>query len=452
MNDTERSVLTSDAFRSVLDSLPEPALVLSPDFCILSANRAYRTAFGNGGRVVGRHCYEVLHDRRSPCFAADGGDPAADACPVRSAARSRQPVRALHVHHRSGGEEHQQVSVYPLGAPDRTPEGFLEILHRCEVTSPSPHPGCLSGRSPRFNRMLELIHRAAPTEIPVLVIGETGTGKGLVAETIHELSARRGGPFVPVSCSGCEEPLLESELFGHEPGTFAASDGSRPGLVEAARGGTLFLDEIGDLPALLQGKLLRLLETRTYRRIGGVDPLRADARILCATQYDLPRRTREGRFRPDLHNRISAFPITVPPLRSRPEDLPLLIDAQLREISGGRCVDVHPAALAILETYAFPGNVRELRHILERACLMAAGSTIRAEHLPESCRPQQPEPGAPAAGEVLSLAEMESRYIGWAARTFEGDNAELARRLGIAERTLYRKLQQLRAGGAMPSA
>jgi DNA-binding NtrC family response regulator len=292
--------------------------------------------------------------------------------------------------------------------------------------------------------MLELMHRIAPTEIPVLIVGETGTGKGMVAETLHALSPRRTGPFVRLECSGSEEAVLESELFGHEPGTFAACDGSRPGLLEAARGGTLLLDEVADLPPLLQGKLLRLLETRTYRRIGGVDPHHADTRLICATQHDLRQKVSEGTFRPDLYHRISAFPITVPPLRERLEDLPQLARTQLREVSGGRCIAIHPSALAVLESYAFPGNIRELRHLLEASCLAAAGTTIRPEHLPEVCRPREPQPAALTSGEVLSLAEMESRYIAWAARTFEGDNAELARRLGIAERTLYRKLQQVR--------
>ncbi len=439
MIDTERSALTSDTFRSVLDSLSEPALLLSPDLRIVTVNRAYRTAFGDGDRAVGHHCYEILHHEPSPCFG-EGADAAR--CPVRSSRDSGEPTRALHVHTCSGTEKHQQVSVYPLGTPGRPPEGFLEVFSQCMVTSPSPHPVRLSGRSPAFNRMLELMLRVAPTRIPVLVTGETGTGKRLVAETIHEMSERHGGPFVPVECSGCEEPLLESELFGHEPGTFAAADGNRPGMVEAARGGTLFLDEVSDLPPLLQGKLLRLLESRTYRRVGGVDPLPADLRLICATQNDLEQRVAAHAFRSDLHNRISAFPIRVPPLRERGEDLTLLIDALLREVSDGRCVDLHPAALALIESYTFPGNVRELRHILERACLMAAGDTIRPEHLPETCRQGRPRPKAPTSGEILPLAVMESRYIDWAARTFEGDKAALAQKLGIAERTLYRKLRQ----------
>jgi len=421
--------LGRDALRAVLDCLPDPALLMTPDHRILSVNRAYTRTFGNGRAVLGRPCYEVLHHRRRPC-EHDGEE-----CPVTDTAATGQPACAVHVHHGAAGEEHHHVRVLPIGSEHGDPTGYLELLQRCDGASVSPRSDRLIGRSPAFNRMLGLLYRVAASRLPTLVCGEPGTEKERVARVLHGIGRQRSGPFIAVHCSGLDESQLARELFG-------AADGA----VATAQGGTLFLDEIGDLPAQAQLRLLRLLrsahrpEERTDHD-GAPEPFQ----LVCSSHRDLAHLVEEGTFRADLYHRIGAFPVRVPPLRERREDLPLLIDNVLRTIRGERAVTLHPDTLALLDAYPFPGNLHELRHLLERACLMADGDTILPRHLPEECRLHAPHPATLVPqGEIVPLEEMETRYLSWAAASFDGDNASLARKLGIAERTLYRKLRQLR--------
>jgi len=439
MTNVERNGLTNDVVCSILDSFPDPTLLLSPDRRVRHLNRACRRAFGTGEESLGIHCFELLHHQSAPCDRFDGE------CPVASSMRTGQPARTLHVHYRDGAQEHQHVSVYPLGPVDGEPRGFLGVLQSVRAASATPRPDRLYGHSLAFNRMLELMHRVAETELPVLVIGESGTGKGLVAEAIHRMSGRRGGPFVRTACSGIEEELLRVELFGHEPGAFPGAFGRTSGTVGSAAGGTLLLDEVGDLPPLLQVELLRLLETGSYRRFGGSEPVRADVRLIVATHLDLPVRIGQGAFRADLYNRISAFPIGVPPLRERRDDLEELIELLLDQIAHPRIIGLDPEALALLERYPFPGNIHELRNMLERASLLALGNLILPEHLPGHCRPPPTQlAGLPPATAIVPLSEIEALYVRWAAGAFPGDKATLAKKLGIGERTLYRKLRQLR--------
>ena len=293
--------------------------------------------------------------------------------------------------------------------------------------------------------MLELVHRVAASETTVLLLGDSGTGKELVAEAVHRISGRSDGPFVPVDCPGLNESLFESELFGHEKGSFTGAYARKLGLVEAARGGTLFLDEMGDIPSTLQVKLLRLIETGFYRRVGSVEPIRVDFRLICATNRNLREMTESGAFRKDLFHRISAFPITVPPLRERVEDIPLLAASLLKRLDGQRRLMLDPKTLAVLRNYSFPGNVRELLNILERAGLLVDGDTIYPQHLPDECFSD--DSGAhvlTAPGQIVPLDEMERRYLQWAMARFSGDRQMLAGQLGLSERTLYRKLRGLR--------
>jgi len=279
----------------------------------------------------------------------------------------------------------------------------------------------------------------------VLLLGESGTGKELIAQAVHEASLRRSGPFVPVDCTGLTETLFESELFGPEKGAFTGAHVRKFGLVEAARGGTLFLDEIGEIPLAQQVKLLRLLESGTYRRVGGIEPQKADFRLVCATHRDLKGMVEAGTFRRDLYYRINAFPLYLPALRERGEDLPLLAASLLKRIGGDRPLALGKAALACLQGYRFPGNIRELRNILERAALLCDGVEIGPEHLPpECCAGNEPQPIAGhEREELLPLVEVERRYLLWALAAFAGDRRELAARLGLSERTLYRKLSAL---------
>jgi DNA-binding NtrC family response regulator len=422
----------------VLDCLPGPAVVIGADYRISAANRSYREQYAGGEDVVGRHCYEVSHRYTAPC------DEAGETCPIARCRESGEPGRALHVHFTAEGEQHEEVVTHPIPDASGAITSFLEILRPLRAAAARASHEGLVGRSQPFNRMLELAARVAPTEVPVLLLGESGTGKERLAQIIHEMSGRAASRFVPLDCSGITESLFESELFGHEKGSFTGASQRKIGLVETCDGGSLFLDEVGDIPLPIQVKLLRLIETRTFRRVGSTEPRKSDFRLICATHRDLGRMVEDGTFRRDLYHRLSAFPIRLPPLRERREDLPLLIESTARRLGCGDLSRFHPDTLVALEAYPFPGNVRELQNIIGRSCLLAASGTVLPEHLPDDVL-------AAAAGgaaqsrpsEIVSLAEAERRYLRWALATFKGDRRELARRLGLTERTFYRKTRDL---------
>jgi two-component system, NtrC family, response regulator HydG len=257
-----------------------------------------------------------------------------------------------------------------------------------------------------------------------------------------------------VDCASLPETLFESELFGHERGAFTGANTGKPGLVEAASGGTLFLDEVGDIPLPMQVKLLRLLESGTYRRVGSTELRRTDVRVVAATHRDLKGMVADGCFREDLYYRMSTFPITLPALRDRVEDIPLLAVALLARVAPQRRMSLSTGALAVLQRHAFPGNVRELRNVLERAALLADGASIEPVHVeralgsdePASARrasgPTSPE-GLPASASDASLRSVERAALQAQLKAHRGSRAELARKLGISERSLYRKLRDI---------
>ncbi len=435
MNEPLRIQANAPQIDAILDGYAEPAIIIGTDYRILASNRAYRERYGARDEIAGRHCFEVSHHNSVPC------DQAGETCPLRAASASGQLQRDLHVHFTPRGKEHVQVEMHPIRNEKGEICAFLELLRDDHTASAEPTGQGLVGRSARFNRALDLARRVAPTDTAVLLLGESGTGKELLAQAIHAQSPRSGGPFVAVECTGLADSLIESELFGHEKGAFTGADRAAPGLVESAAGGTLFLDEIGDMPLKLQVKLLRLLESGSYRRVGGTRPRKADFRLVCATHRDLSAMVEEGSFRRDLYYRINAFPIVLPSLRERIEDLPLLCESLLQRLAPGRRIHLAPETLARLREYAFPGNIRELRNILERALLLADDAVILPGHLV-----LDPNAGVAIAEEdvefhrLLPLEELERRYLRWAVRTFPGDRAELAALLGISTRTLFRKL------------
>ena len=260
--------------------------------------------------------------------------------------------------------------------------------------------------------------------------------------------------IVAVDCSGLTETLFESELFGHERGAFTGASIRKTGLVEAASGGTLFLDEMGDIPLSMQVKLLRLLETGTYRRVGSTELMRADIRLISATHRPLKSLVEKGQFRQDLYYRINAFPICLPPLRQRQDDIPLLAAALLERVAPDRKLRIAADTLACLRTYTYPGNIRELRNILERASLLCDGDTVQRRHLPEELQNPEDHPQAPALpGSMLTTSPVPGRSpdqpepddvdLAAALRSHRGSRKALAAKLGLSERTLYRRLKNL---------
>ena len=416
-----------------VDQLVGAYIVFDTDYRIVAANDAYRAAFCPDGEVIGRRCYEVSHRYTTPC------DQAGESCPRRNAVESGHCQRTLHVHHTSRGEEYVQVHLYPLRDAGGDVTLFVEHMAAAPAARAIRAADGLVGRAPAFVAMMEQVSRVAPTDTAVLLLGETGTGKELVARAIHEGSPRARMPFVPVDCSGLAETLVESELFGHEKGAFTGALARKSGLVEAAAGGTLFLDEVGDIPLGLQVKLLRLLETGTFRRVGGVEPQQASFRLIAATHRDLSRRVHDEQFRADLYYRLAAFPIRLPPLRSRREDIPLLAESLLSRLSTGQARRLAPDSIRRLMRYDYPGNVRELRNILERARLLTGGALIERSSLPVEI-----DADSEAEGRRSNLADAGRRAFEQAVADHAGTRRELAAALGISERTLYRKLRELR--------
>ena len=313
----------------------------------------------------------------------------------------------------------------------------------------------LLGRSPRMRELIEMVNTVAPTEATVLITGESGTGKERVARAIQEASARRGKAFVTVNCAALNESLLESELFGHEKGAFTGADKRREGRFSQADGGTLFLDEIGELPLLLQAKLLRALQQGEVQRVGSDTPIIVDVRVIAATNRNLREEVSEGRFREDLYYRLNVIGVEVPSLRERREDIPVLATAFLERFALANRKEIKgftPQAMDALLKYSWPGNVRELENAVERAAILCLGEYISERELPMAVSSAPKNSDAPtlaglqdAAGEEpisMTLDEMERAAI---LRTLQdtGDNkSEAARRLGITRATLHNKLRR----------
>jgi DNA-binding NtrC family response regulator len=424
---------------SYLESLPEPHILFDRHYRIVAANTAYRRQFSPRASVLGRTCYEVSHRFAVPC------DQAGESCPLAQARASGQRERVLHLHHTPRGEAYVDIELVPLRDARGEQAWFIEKMEPLRVARGEPAAQGLIGRSAAFRDMLALVARVAPSEASVLLLGESGTGKELVARAVHEASARATKPLVVVDCASLPETLFESELFGHEKGAFTGAQTAKAGLVEAASGGTLFLDEVGDIPLGMQVKLLRLLESGTYRRVGSTELRRADLRLVSATHRDLAAMVAQGRFRQDLFYRISTFPIHLPPLRERRADIALLAESLLARVAGARRLALAPAALRRLEQHDFPGNVRELRNVLERAALLADGEAIDAATIDRAlgAAPARPTPLPAPASPRSPLRDAEREALRAALAAHRGSRDELAKSLGISPRTLYRKLREL---------
>jgi DNA-binding NtrC family response regulator len=305
-------------------------------------------------------------------------------------------------------------------------------------------------KSPRMHDVFELIGHVAQTISTVLIAGETGTGKELVARAVHEASPRREGPFVPVNCAALPESLLESELFGHEKGAFTSAAGQRKGRFELAHGGTIFLDEVGEIPLSMQAKLLRVLQERQIERVGGSTTIEVDVRVVAATNRDLLRLAKDGKFREDLYYRLNVVKIDLPPLHERPEDIALLAEHFVQKFSrpGGSPKQFAPEAMEALLQHRWPGNIRELENAIERACVTSRDDVIKAESLPaEILKPSRPryqlpvDLSRPLTEQLTELtAAFEERYLRRALKRTRGHIGRTAHLTGLSRRTITEKL------------
>jgi len=298
--------------------------------------------------------------------------------------------------------------------------------------------GNLIGKSDAMLDVFELIEKVSPVDATVLILGETGTGKELVARAIHERSTRAKKSFVAINCAAITETLLESELFGYERGAFTGADKRKPGMFELADSGTLFLDEIGEMPTSLQAKLLRVLQEKSIYHLGGRSPIPVDVRILAATNKDLKKWVEERKFREDLYFRLAVFPIELPPLRRRRDDIPLLMEHFLAKMSVEAKLTVE--AIELLSDYDFPGNVRELQNILERAVILSGGGKITPEHLPDTELARMDETSI-EPGET-TLEELEKKMLLSALDKAGGNKSKAAKMLGITRRMIYTRLKK----------
>jgi len=333
----------------------------------------------------------------------------------------------------------------PLESPAFLRRLVREVLGgRTETVEPV---GEFLSRDPETLESLALVDRAAATDATILITGESGTGKELLAHRVHTTSPRRDGPLVAVNCAAIPENLAESELFGHEKGAFTGAERRRQGRFEQAGKGTLFLDEVGELPEAVQGKLLRVLEERTVERVGGTSSIPVDVRLVAATNRDLAAEVKEGRFRNDLFYRLNVVAIELKPLRHRPSDIGVLIPVLIRTISERLSLPpraVSAEAMMVLKSHSWPGNARELRNVLERALIAAAGEEITPTDLPEMTAM-----AIPAAAHhrgfsngALSLEERERQAILEALERSDGHREQAAKLLGVSVRTLYNRLRQ----------
>ena len=389
-----------------------------------------------------------------------------------SAIASSRPVVMLTAY----GNVNQAVEAMRLGAADYLVKpvnldelelvirGALERsrLRAQKALAAVDAAGAMIGNSPAMQQLRKTIAEVAPSDVTVLIEGESGAGKELVAQALHAASPRRAEPFVPVDCCTLQESLFESELFGHERGAFTGADRRKAGLIEAAAHGTLFLDEIGEAGAAIQAKLLRVLETGRFRHVGATADLRSDARIVTATNRDLQRRAQAGHFRDDLYYRLSTFVIHVPPLRARREDIGALAAhfvARRRQGLGLPPVSLHPGALERLADYDWPGNVRELRNVIERALIVAGDAPeIAPAHLgalspglasaaPAATTAALPSAAlAPPDALVLhgepTLEAIEREYLARLLKKYAGNRRTVADAMGVSERTAYRMMDR----------
>ncbi|MFM1896135.1 MAG: hypothetical protein RLZZ385_1209 [Pseudomonadota bacterium] len=422
----------------MLEAYDCPAILVSPDYQILANNSHYQKAFGTIDLAAAPRCFRVSHGYDVPC------DQAGEDCPLQAARSSGTRERVLHIHQTPRGKEHVDVEMLPILDEQGRLLYFVELLRPVPLASGVVDEKEFVGRSPAFNHMLEKVARVGGTDASVLLLGESGTGKELAARAIHMASRRKARAMVTLECAGLSESLFESELFGHIKGAFTGASSTKKGLVELADGGTLFLDEIGDVPLSMQVKLLRLLESGTFRAVGSAEVRSSDFRLICATHKNLPAMVEEGSFRRDLFYRINVFPIHLPSLAQRTEDIPLLAKTLLARMGGKKEYHLTDSAIRLLCNRQYKGNIRELRNLLNRA-LVYADTNVIDRHVLERCLEDEeviPVGVSEGREEVPGdLKTQEKRYLARLLQQFHNDKTKVAEVAGISLRSLYRKLE-----------
>ncbi len=439
---------------SLLEVQSAPFVLIDDQYQIVGANQAYCDNYGiSQQEIVGKHCYQVSHRSDVPCHQ-HGED-----CPHQAVFTTAKPHEVIHTHFdRHHRPEYARIKGHPIMG-----EAGVRYLGELVVSIANPDElNCdemrMVGHSPAFLHCVEMLARVAESEASVLLLGESGVGKELAAQYLHKRSSRRDKPFVAINCAAITETMFEDELFGHERGAFTGCIGRKQGLFELAHGGTLFLDEAGEIPLTMQAKLLRVLESGEYRRMGGTETLKADVRIVAATNRNLLDMAEAGQYRLDLYYRIAGIDLRLPSLRERHIDIPALAESILKRITDAgapRC-KLTERALDKLMAYDFPGNVRELRNILLRAVAICHNSIIDVDQIvlgsTLNSAPQTNIKPVFASSETVAeihkvvagipITQLEADYIAELLKAHHGHRRNVADILGMSERTLYRKLKQ----------
>lgn len=437
----------------IIDILPDPFVIIDRDYRIVAANEKYTNRYGmSTDEIRGQLCHRVSHHSDVPCSQHG------EHCPLDTVFETGQATQVMHIHYdNEDHEEYVQLQANPIFDDEGRVKYMGEYIN--PINQYNEPGGLLVGRSPPMMRLTSLLQRVAATQTTVLLLGESGVGKECVAQYLHQYSSRPSGPFIVVDCGSLGEHLIESELFGYEKGAFTGANSRKKGLFESAYGGTLFIDEIGEMPLALQTKLLRVLETGTVRRVGGTEYHRVDVRIVAATHRNLRQMVKAGEFREDLYYRLSAFPVNIPCLRERKDDIHMLSEHFLRAIEDGeQHIPLSASVIERLMSYDYPGNVRELRNILERAVILASGNVITTEAIVIDSMDDEVQKtfadsqhNMPVELHLLSSDSLltrrnrlEDEVILSALKRFDGHRKHAAEFLGVSERTLYRHMQRLR--------
>jgi len=435
---------------AILESISDGVFTVDLQWRVTSFNRAAEQITGiPREEAIGRLCSEVF--RSSMCQ---------EECALRHSLKTGKPIigKSGYIINADGVRIPISVSTAVLRDHEgrviggaETFRDLSEIETLRQALEGRFRVGDLISRSPLMQRVFDVLPAIASSPSTVLILGETGTGKELVARTIHALSPRKKGPFVAVNCGALPDTLLESELFGYKAGSFTGAVKDKPGRFTLAKGGTLFLDEIAEVSPALQVRLLRVLQERTFEPLGATRTEKADVRIIVATNKDLAQQMHQGAFREDLYYRVNVVRVELPPLRRRKEDIPLLVEGFVDRFNRlqGRSIDgVTPEALSLLMAHDWPGNVRELENVIERAFIMCREGLIGIEHLPEELTAQPPVTSVSNAGIKNALQVLEIETIQKALRENHYNRLATARQLGIHKSTLFRKIKRL--GIALP--